>query len=255
MDEPVRAAQVDERPVRRHAAHLAGDHVADLQLLEQLLALARAILILCGALRDDEPVALAVDLEDLHRDLRADQLHEVAAELTRDLAAGQEPAQTHDVDDQTALVLLANLGVEDLALGLLLRDGLPDAFRACLAEAEHDVAVLVLGLDDVDLDLVAGVEGDRLLATGGQLAVRDDPLALRTDVDEDLVGIDADDDSVNDVAVGQGPDRVLILPQEVFHGERFGLLRRRRGQCAPLLVLLTSDQSLSPVRVRAFAFK
>ena len=162
MDEPVGSTEVDERAVRGHAADLAGDDVADLELLEQLLALARAILILCGALRHDQPVALAVDLEDLHRDLRPDQLHEVAAELPRHLAAGQESAQAHDVDDQSALVLLAHLGIEDLALGLLLRDGLPDAFRACLAQAEHDVAVLVLGLDDVDLDLVAGVEGDRL---------------------------------------------------------------------------------------------
>jgi hypothetical protein len=56
--------------------------------------------------------------------------------------------------------------------------------------------VLILGLDDVDLDLVTGVEGDRLLATCRELAVRDDSLALRTDVDEDLVGIDADDDTI-----------------------------------------------------------
>ena len=252
MDEAVGAAEVDERAVRGDAADLAGDDIADLELLEELLALARAILILGRALRHDEPVALAVDLEDLDRDLGADQLHEVAAELACHLAAGQEPAQAHDVDDQAALVLLANLGVEDLPLRLLLGDRLPDALGARLAQAEDDVAVLILGLDDVDLDLVAGVEDDRLLAACRQLAVGDDSLALGPDVDEHLVGIDADDDTIDDVTVGQGPDRILILLEEVFHGERLGLLGRRRGQCTPLLVLLPSDQSLSPVRVAGF---
>src|SRR5258708_18520538 len=81
VDEAVGAAQVDEGAVGGEAAHLAADQVAHLELLEELLALARPVLVLRRPLGDDQPVALAVDLQDLDRDLGPDQLHEVAAVL------------------------------------------------------------------------------------------------------------------------------------------------------------------------------
>src|SRR5579859_7713876 len=40
--------------------------------------------------------------------------------------------------------------------------------------------------NDVDLDLVAGLQGDRLLSTRREFAVRDDPFALGADVDQHL---------------------------------------------------------------------
>ena len=162
VDQAVGAAEVDEGAVGGEAADAALDHVADLELLEELLALAGAVLVHRRLLADDEAVALAVDLEDLDLDLLAQQLLGGVGELAADLAGGQEAAQAEHVDDQAALVLLADLGLDDLA-GLLALGGLgPDALGLGAAQRQDDVAVLVLGLEDVDLDLVALVQLDRV---------------------------------------------------------------------------------------------
>ena len=51
----------------------AGDLLADLQAAEQLVALLAALLVERDLLRQDEPVGLAVDLEDLEPELAADE--------------------------------------------------------------------------------------------------------------------------------------------------------------------------------------
>ena len=239
VDETIGAAEVDEGTVAGQPAHLAGDHVADLELLEELLALARPVLVLRGALGDDEPVALAVDLEDLDGDLGPHQLQEVAGELARNLAGGQEAAQPHDVDDQAALVLLANLGVEDLALRLLLGHRLPDRLGAGLAEREDDPPLLVLGLEDVHLDPLAGDQDHRGLVAAGELPVGDHALRLGPDVDQDLIGIDPHHHALDDVAVGKGLDAALLhLAEKVLHGERLALRGlNARGQLSPSVSL------------------
>ena len=223
VDQTVGAAEVDEGTVAGQTAHLAGDHVADLELLEELLALARPVLVLRRALGDDEPVALAVDLEDLDGDLGPHQLHQVAGELARHLAGGQEAAQPHDVDDQAALVLLADLGVEDLALRLLLGDRLPDRLGAGLAEREDDPPLLVLGLEHVHLDPLAGYQDHRGLVASGELPVGDHALRLGPDVDQHLIGIDPHHHAFDDVAIGKGLDVALLLAEKVLHGERLAL--------------------------------
>src|SRR5258708_29364884 len=62
VDQPVGAAEVDEGSIGGQAADPALDHVADLKLLEQLLALASAVLLHVRLLPDDEAIALAIDL-------------------------------------------------------------------------------------------------------------------------------------------------------------------------------------------------
>src|ERR1019366_5673402 len=223
VDQTVGAAEVDEGAVAGQAAHLAGDHVADLELLEQLLALACPVLVLRGTLGDDEPVALAVDLEDLDGDLGPHQLHQVAGELARHLTGGQEAAQPHDVDDQAALVLLADLGIEDLALRLLLGDRLPDRLGAGLAEREDDPPLLVLGLEDVHLDSLTRYQDHRGLVAAGELPVGDHSLRLGPDVDQHLIGIDPHHDAFDDVAIAKGLDVALLLAEKFLHGERLAL--------------------------------
>src|SRR5262249_611668 len=88
------------------------------------------------------------------------------------------------------------------------------------------------------LDLIARVERHGLLAASRQLAVRDDPFTLGADIDQHLVWVDADNHSVDDVTVGQSPDRVAVLLEEVLHGERFGLLDRGDGQRSPFGLFL-----------------
>src|SRR5207249_6208545 len=99
--------------VARDARHRALDDSPGGQAAEQLLALARAVLILRRLLADDQPVPLAVDLENLDGDALADQRLQRARVRPGDLRRGQEPAQAKDVHDQAALVLLADVGVDD----------------------------------------------------------------------------------------------------------------------------------------------
>src|SRR2546428_535443 len=147
-------------------------------------------------------VELAVDLEDLHADALADLLLEVRAVGAGDLGLRHEAAHAQHVDDQAALVLLADLGVHHLAGGLLILRLDPDGLGAGAAQRQDDVAVLVFRLQHEDLDMVAGMQVGRSRLTGPQLAAGDDPLRFRADIDQYFVGIDPDDDTVDDVTVG-----------------------------------------------------
>src|SRR5437868_1364859 len=146
MDEAISGAQVDERAIGRQSRHLAVDLVADLQLFEELAALPGPIFVEGRLLADDQPVAFAVDLEDLDADALADELLKVRAVGAGDLGGRQEAAQAQDVDDQAALVLLADLGVHHLAAGLLILRLDPDRLGTRAAQRQDDVAVLVFRL-------------------------------------------------------------------------------------------------------------
>src|SRR2546428_302490 len=202
VDQAVGGAQVDESAVGGQAGDFALDLIADLELLEELAPLACPVLVEGSLLADDQPVALAVDLEDFDADPLTDQLLEVRAVGTRHLRGRQEAAQPEDVDDQATLVLLADLGVHHLAGRLLLLGLDPDRLGARTAQRQDDVAVLVFGLQDEDLDVVTGVKVGRSRLTRSQLAAGDYPLGFRADIDQNFIGIDPNDDPIDDVAVG-----------------------------------------------------
>src|SRR5256886_16071238 len=140
MDEAIGRAEVDERAVGRQSRHFAVNLVADLQLFEELPSLPGPILVEGRLLADDQPVALAVDLENLDADALADELLEVRAVGARDLGGWQEAAQAQDIDDQAALVLLADLGIHHLAGGLLILRLDPDRLVPRPAQRQDTVA-------------------------------------------------------------------------------------------------------------------
>ncbi len=116
---------------------------------------------------------------------------------------------------------------------MLVGRGEPGRLRPRPAQAEDDVALLVLGLEDVDLDLVPGLEVDRVgLAAEPELLVGDDALGLGADVDENLVRVHPDNDSVDDVAVVESPECLLLELEVVIHrqhGRGLVLLTHGRG--------------------------
>ena len=64
-----------------------------------------------------------------------------------------------------------------------------------------------------------------------ELAVADDALGLRTDVDEDLVLVDADHGAFDDIAVLEALDVLGLLGEELLHRGRLGTeVARRRGR-------------------------
>jgi hypothetical protein len=83
VDEAVDAAEVDEHAERRDRADGPGDLLADLEAAEQLVPLLAALLVESDLLGQDQPVCLAIDLEDLEPELPADERLELLGDLLR----------------------------------------------------------------------------------------------------------------------------------------------------------------------------
>src|SRR5204863_23531 len=175
---------VDEHAERRDRAHAARDPLADLEAAEQLVALLAALLVQRDLFRQDQAVRLAVDLEDLEPQLPADERLQLLGDLlgrvarlivlgpareVDDLADRHEPADAA-VDDQAALVVVDDRGLDDDARLELLLHRAPLALETGAAEREDHVALRRLRLEDVDEDDVADAQGR--LALGGSTEER-----------------------------------------------------------------------------------
>ncbi len=216
VDQAVDAVQVDERAEVDDVRDLALDDEPGLQAIEDLLADLLALLLEHRAARQHDVVARAVELDHLRLDLRAHVLVEVRHAPDVDERGGQEAAHA-EVDDQPALDDLDHGALDRLA-GLGRRFDAPPRLLEAGALLGHDqAAVLVLlGQDDrVDLlaevDLVVGIDGlaDR------QLVRRDDALGLVADVDEDLVLVDPDDVTGDDLALLDRPEGRVVVGDDL----------------------------------------
>src|SRR2546425_6306221 len=75
----------------------------------------------------------------------------------------------------------------------------------------------MLRLEDEDLDPITGVQVGGPGLAGAQLPAGDYPFGFRADIDQDLIGIDPDDDAVDDVAVGYPLTGSFLLVEELLH--------------------------------------
>jgi hypothetical protein len=193
VHEAVHAAEVDERT---EVDDRRDDALADLalvQVVEERGARLGLRLLEQGAAREDDVVAVLVELEDLGLDLLAEVRREVADAAQLDERRGQEAAQA-DVDDEATLDDLDDLTGDDAVVLLDLLDVAPGALvlarfldrirRPSLSSFWDEGFDLVADLDDL-----VGVD----VVLDGQLARGDDTLGLVADVEEDLVAVDLDD--------------------------------------------------------------
>src|SRR5699024_4075078 len=133
--------------------------------------------------RQDDVVAVLVELDDLRLDLLADVRLEVADATHLDERRGAEATET-DVEDEAALDDLDDGAGDDAVLFLDLLDRAPGTLvlGALLRQDEAPLLVLLLedeGLDGVaDLDDLTGVD----VVLDRQLAGGDDAFGLVTDV-------------------------------------------------------------------------
>ena len=169
VDEAVDPAEVDEDAERRDRADGAGDLLADLEAAEQLVPLLAALLVQRDLLGQDQAVRLAVDLEDLEPELPADERLQLLGDLLGRVArlvvlrparevddlADRDEAADAAVDDEAALVVVDDRRLDDHARLELLLHRAPLALEAGAAQREDRVALLRLGLEDVDEDGVA----------------------------------------------------------------------------------------------------
>src|SRR3990172_4821287 len=152
--EAVDPAKVDEDTERGDAPHRAGDLLADLQTAEELVPLLAALLVQRNLLGENQPIGLAIDLEDLKPKLAADERHQLLGDFlgriarlvvlwpsgeVDDLADRHETADAA-VDDQATLVVVDHGGFDDHAPFQLLLHRAPLALEAGAPEREDNVA-------------------------------------------------------------------------------------------------------------------
>ena len=237
VHEAVDPAEVDEHAERCDRADGAADLLADLQAAEQLVALLAALLVEGNLLGQDEAVRLAVDLEDLEAKLPADERLQLLGDLLGGVArlvvlrparevddlADRHEAADAAVDDESALVVVDDRRLDDHAGFELLLHRAPLALKTGASQRKDRVAFRGLRLQDVDQDGVTDVELRlRLGVAAIELAVADDAFGLRTDIDEDLVLVDADDVALDHVTMLEALDVLALLGEELLHGRRLG---------------------------------
>ena len=202
VDEAVHAAEVDEGAEADDGRHRAVTDLADLEVVEELVARLLLRLLEVGAAAEHDVVAVLVELDDLGADPLADVRLQVAHPAQLDERGGEEAAQA-DVDDQAALDDLDHRTLDDAVLLLELLDRAPRPLVLRPLLGQQQTALLVLLLQDEGLDLLA--ERDDLVrvdvVADAQLTRRDDALALVADVEQHLVLVDLDDRAVDELAV------------------------------------------------------
>jgi len=158
VEQPVDAAQVDEEAV---VGDVLDDPLDDLPLfdrLEELLAVRLALLLHDGPPRQDDVVAVAVELEDVELHGLADEAVQVPDGPDVHLGAGQE-RRDPDVHRQAALDPLRDRPLDGLVVLELLPDDPPGLDPGGLVAREDQAVVLAPSFHE-DLDLVSHADGD-----------------------------------------------------------------------------------------------
>lgn len=168
VDQAISAAQVNERAEVAQAADNTRTDFAFLEFAQEDFLAGVTVAAFSVTLAEDQPAALAVDLDHAYTDRTADVARQVLLTFFFVEAAGQvshvagrdEAAQIAEQDDQAAAV-----GVSDFAFpGFLVRQQFLGTFPvfglASLRDGQHEVAFFVLAAHDRHVDLGAdGVVG------------------------------------------------------------------------------------------------
>src|SRR5699024_10780347 len=234
VHQAINAAEIDERSEVDDRGDNALADLPLLQLGEEVLPDLGLRLLEPGTPRQDDVVAVLVELDDLGLELLADVRLQVTDAAHLDQRRGQEAAQP-DVENQTALDDLDDRTGDDAVFVLDVLDRAPSALVLRPLLGQDESAFLVLLLQDKRLDLVA--HGDDLLRVDvvldGELARGDDTLGLVADVEQDLVPVDLDDGAFDDVTVIEVLDGLVDRREELFLGsdvvDRDLWSGRRRG--------------------------
>src|ERR1051326_1317474 len=181
VQQPVHAAEVDERAEVGDVLDHAGAHLTDLQLLHEDFALRLALRLEQHAARHHDVAAPLVELDDLELVALPQQLVDVGDAPQGDLAPREERVDAHEVDDDTTLDLLLQRAGHRLVPLEGLADPFPDPHEVGFLLRKDDRALLILQLLEVDLDLVAFLQTLGIL----EFVDRDRAFRLEADVEND----------------------------------------------------------------------
>jgi hypothetical protein len=222
VDEAVGPTQIDERAEVAHTTDAAGANVARLERLHQFAAFLLLPLLVRFALRHDQAVTLAVDLDDLDADLLAAQAGQplLAATLAHagghvaQVGDGHEAADAAVGHDDAALVITDDFALEDLAAGQQ-RLGLDPVLVQPRQANGDDERLGVFRLHDVDRHLIVDLERLAFLRFQlGQVRLRHNAVSLQPQVDDEALRGDGDDYAGADVA--RLRHVVAVLVQQIF---------------------------------------
>ena len=194
---PSTAAEVDEGAEVGDVLDHALPHLADGELLHQVLALVGPLVLQDDPAAHHDVAPALVELDDLELVGLAEQLVDVGDPPQRDLAARQEGVHPHQVHHHTALDLLDQGALDRLVALVGHADLFPDPHEVGLLLGEDDRALLILQMLQEDLDLVALLERLGIL----ELVERDRALGLEADVENDRVIGDPENLRLDDLAL------------------------------------------------------
>ena len=208
MNEPVDAAQVDERAEVRETHDDALADLPDLERVEQLLLLRLQLFFEDEPLREHDAMPLVVEIDHLQTQVLADEFVEVADRLTPDLRRRHEAAHP-EIDENAALDDLRDGRFDHFVALVRLDDLLPGLERARAALGEKERAVDLVDAMDHDFEGVADaqrlwIDGERELAEGKHA------FGLAADVDEQFVLVFLDDRAGEDLALVEHLERFFV---------------------------------------------
>ena len=161
------------------------------------------------AFGEDEAIAAAVEVDDLHAQFGVHEFHPavigfaigklLGLAFAAELAGGYEAADLPDFDDDATAIEAADGAGEHILRFQQLFGVFPVAFGTGTGDAEEEVAVTVFA-HDVDGDLVADGHVLEVTFKAVDLPAGDEPFGLIADVDEQFAGAFVDNDAMADVA-------------------------------------------------------
>src|SRR4051812_18877910 len=196
VEQAVDATEIDECAEVGDVLDYALAHLILLQLLHQLLTLARPLLLEDDAARDDDVAAALIELDDLEVEGLAEQLVDVGNAAERDLRSRKECIDSHEIDDHAALDLLDQSATHGLVVLVGDADALPHAHEIGFLLRQHDGTFLVLEVLEQNFDFVSRLQVGKIL----ELFERDRPFGFEADVEDDHVVADIEHTGLDDLA-------------------------------------------------------
>lgn len=212
VHEAVDAAQVDEDAVGGDVLDDAFEHLALLELGDDLALLSLELCLDEGLVAYYHVAVFFVDLDDLELHGLVYE-HVVVADGSHvDLGTGQEGFDAEDVHDHAALCAALDVALDDFVLLHGLFDAVPAARCAGFLVAEHQLAFLVLLVLDEYLYGVADLE----VGVVAEFGDGDDAVGLVTDVNHHFALVDGDDGTFDYLFVLDRVERLVVGRGEVL---------------------------------------
>src|SRR5262245_13927857 len=140
VQQAVDATEIDERTEVGDVLDDALPHLILLELLHQLFALARPLVLEDHSARDDDVAATFIELDDFELELLAEQLVDVRHAAERDLRAREERVDAHEVDHDATLDLLDECALYRRVVLIRDADLLPHAHEVGFLLRKNDRA-------------------------------------------------------------------------------------------------------------------